>query len=206
MTSVTMTTVSVLNQQTRLAKTDGLTGLLNKKHIQEQLHEFVSSKRGDAISIFLFDIDHFKHYNDTNGHLAGDDLLRSMSAKLREATREGEFVGRYGGEEFLILMPHTTAEQAIGAAERVRSSIEAEDFPFGDAQPGGSLTISGGVATFPADGRGVAELIKAADDALYEAKRAGRNRVFACSQPTDVFSAGGSFELRDVVEDDEKPE
>ncbi len=208
MTSVTMSTVNVLKQQTLLAKTDGLTGLLNKKHIQEQLREFVNAGVAgvESVSIFLFDIDHFKHYNDTNGHLAGDELLRSLAALLREATREGEFVGRYGGEEFLILMPHATAEQAVGAAERVRSTIAAHRFPFGESQPGGQLTISGGIATFPGGGRDVEELIKAADDALYEAKRAGRNRVFACSQPRDLFSAAASLELGDVVEEEEKPE
>ncbi|MDP3937399.1 MAG: sensor domain-containing diguanylate cyclase [Deltaproteobacteria bacterium] len=180
LTSVAMMSAAVLKQQKLLAKTDGLTGLLNRVHIVKRASEIIDAE-GDTprtLSVFIFDIDHFKHYNDTNGHLPGDDLLRHLAALLKETVREGESVGRYGGEEFLMVMPDTDREAAFQAAERIRQLIEKQDFAFGDKQPGGRITVSGGVATWPADAEAIEPLLKRADDALYKAKRAGRNRVF----------------------------
>jgi diguanylate cyclase (GGDEF)-like protein len=127
----------------------------------------------------LLDIDHFKHYNDTNGHLPGDDLLKRLGALLRENSRENEVVGRYGGEEFLVVMPATPKDVALRVAERIRSLIEGSPFEHAATQPNEHVTISGGVATWPGDGDDVDSLLRSADAALYQAKRAGRNRVMA---------------------------
>ena len=191
-TSVTITSAAVLKQQELLAKTDGLTGLLNKTHILKDIGELISSDEGapPVLSVFLFDIDHFKEYNDTNGHLPGDELLKSLSAFMSGSIRGGELLGRYGGEEFLLAMPDTGKQQALQAAERIRELIEKQDFPLQENQPGGNLTVSGGVATWPNDGDGLKGLIGCADEALYKAKRAGRNQVFAYAPPD--LAMGGS--------------
>ncbi len=183
--SVTMMSALTLKQQKLLAKTDGLTGLLNKTHLLRRIEETMDAEGENPrpISVFLFDIDNFKHYNDTNGHIPGDELLRSLSTALSETVREKEFVGRYGGEEFLLVMPGVEKAQAMQAAERVRMLIEKQDFAFGEKQPGGRLTISGGVATWPVDAESIETLLRHADEALYEAKHAGRNRVLVYAPP-----------------------
>jgi diguanylate cyclase (GGDEF)-like protein len=183
-TSVSMTSAVVLKEQTMLAQTDGLTGLLNKTHILRRLRDLIASEGGPrTFSVFLFDIDHFKHYNDTNGHLAGDELLRSLGALLKENVREEEIVGRWGGEEFLLLMPNVEKSHALRAAERIRAVVAGWDFDHRDRQPGGCVSVSGGVASWPNDGDDVDALLRCADQALYQAKREGRNRVFGYSTP-----------------------
>jgi diguanylate cyclase (GGDEF)-like protein len=185
-TSVTITSALVLKQQSLLAKTDGLTGLLNKSHILERCNEqIVNPGASRRLSVFLFDIDHFKHFNDTNGHLPGDELLKTLSRLFKNTIRDSEFAGRYGGEEFLLLMPDCEKDEALRAAERIREQIANYDFPYGDRQPGGRLTVSGGVATWPHDGADVDTLLRRADEGLYQAKRAGRNRVVAYT-PTEL--------------------
>ena len=169
----------MLSKERVLAKTDGLTGLLNKTNVYRRLRDLISDDAPWPLSVFLLDIDHFKQYNDTNGHLPGDELLKRMGALLKENSREHEVVGRYGGEEFLILMPNTAKDTALRVAERIRTLVEQTAFEHASAQPGGRVTISGGVATAPGDGDDVDALLRNADAALYQAKRAGRNRVFA---------------------------
>jgi diguanylate cyclase (GGDEF)-like protein len=180
----------VLSKERVLAKTDGLTGLLNKTNVYRRLRDLISEDASaEPVSVFLLDIDHFKLYNDTNGHLPGDELLKRMGALLRENSRENEVVGRYGGEEFLILMPGTPKDVGMRVAERIRALIEGTDFEHTAGQPGGRVTISGGVATWPKDGEDVDLLLRHADEALYEAKRGGRNRVMAHLM-TDLGPAG----------------
>jgi diguanylate cyclase (GGDEF)-like protein len=183
--SVAITRTAALNHQRLLAQTDGLTRLLNKTHVLGQLREALAAdrRRRRPVSVFLFDIDHFKNYNDTNGHLPGDELLRELAKLLRRHVRENEFVGRYGGEEFLLVMPDAGKEHALGAANRIRRLIQDHPFPHRENQPGGRVTISGGVATWPGDADDPASLVKHADEALYESKRAGRNRVTAWTVP-----------------------
>src|SRR4030095_15889379 len=165
--------------QNRLAQTDGLTGLLNRTHLFAQTRDLLKADpRPRSVGIFLFDLDHFKHYNDTNGHLAGDQLLRQLSQLLREKTREDELVGRYGGEECLVVMPTVDRDQVLRAAERIRATIAATPFPHGDQQPLGCVSISGGVSVWPMDGDNLETLVKRADMALYAAKGGGRNRVY----------------------------
>jgi diguanylate cyclase (GGDEF)-like protein len=202
-TAHSLRSMKALAQQTRRAKTDGLTGLLNKTYVQQFLQQHVSSgMAGESLGVFLFDLDHFKHFNDRNGHLAGDELLRSMSELLRQITREGEILGRYGGEEFLLLMPGTGKQQALAGAERVRAAIAAHEFHHSEGQPLGKISISGGIAVFPEDGQNAGDLIAAADQALYEAKRQGRDRVLAYQGTAQVMKEDGDIELAGRDEDE----
>jgi len=179
-TSVVITSATVLREQRQLAKTDGLTGLMNRTHLLQRVQELLAADPGPrTLGFFLFDIDHFKRYNDTNGHLPGDDLLKSLSQILRENIREDELVARWGGEEFIMVMPNVEREEAFGAAERIRLLIAGTAFPHAEKQPMGRVTVSGGVAVWPMDSDDVETLLRLADDALYTAKRAGRDRVSA---------------------------
>ncbi len=166
-----------LNEQ---ATTDGLTGLLNKGYfIQRELAQMINRAEREAqpLSVFIFDIDYFKAYNDTNGHPAGDELLRSLAAILRQSLRPTDTCCRYGGEEFVVAMPEVEAEEALAIADRLRIRIADHVFPHEEKQPNRDVTISGGIAAFPHDGTSVQELIYHADIALYESKRGGRNRL-----------------------------
>lgn len=203
--SVAMHGASLLREQRLLAERDGLTGLVNRKNIVERVRDLVraSLDQRRPVAVFLFDVDHFKHYNDTNGHLAGDELLRALSALLREKLREDEYIGRYGGEEFLLAMPATDKKGALRAAERVRRLVEVEAFPEATSQPGGRLTLSGGVASAPEDGRDVTTLIQRADEALYESKRQGRNRVTAYEPPPLLGGDPFGSALEEANDDEE---
>jgi diguanylate cyclase (GGDEF)-like protein len=163
-----------------LANHDGLTGLLNKRYFMtHRLGLLINAAERDSqpVSVFIFDIDHFKKYNDTNGHLAGDEILRGVAQVLRDNLRPGDVACRYGGEEFIVAMPGTRGIDGMAAAERIRSAMEATKFPKCETQPSGRLTISGGVAEFPVDGTNGSDLILHADQALYQAKAKGRNLV-----------------------------
>src|SRR5262245_50789483 len=176
---------------------DGLTRVFNKRHMEQQLFELIyrtacaaydqrdtsAAQASEALSIFLFDIDNFKHYNDSNGHLAGDKLLQELSRLVQENIREDDIFGRFGGEEFLLILPRTNLAQGLAAANKIRGVIAAHKFPFAERQPLGSISVSGGVAEYPYDGMDAVSLLKAADQALYEAKRQGRNRILAASGP-----------------------
>jgi diguanylate cyclase (GGDEF)-like protein len=184
-TAVSIAGASVLKQQQTLAQTDGLTGLLNKRHVLSHVRTLMARGEGAVAegALFLFDIDHFKRYNDTHGHLPGDELLKAMSALLREHVREGEVLARYGGEEFLLVMPGVPKTQALHAAERFRELIAAHSFALGETQALTRVTVSGGVASWPTDGTDLESVLRCADEALYQAKRSGRNRVVAYAAP-----------------------
>jgi diguanylate cyclase (GGDEF)-like protein len=163
-----------------LANHDGLTSLLNKRYfMSERLGLLINAaeREAGALCVFIFDIDHFKKYNDTNGHLAGDEILKQVSQVLRDNLRPGDQACRYGGEEFIVAMPGARAPEGLAAAERIRAAIEATAFARAESQPSGRVTISGGVAQFPVDGTDGKVLIGNADQALYQAKAAGRNRI-----------------------------
>ncbi|HXI01789.1 MAG TPA: sensor domain-containing diguanylate cyclase [Candidatus Saccharimonadales bacterium] len=179
--SIALNNVFLFHQLQATANNDGLTGLFTKRHFLNQLAEELmkAEKRNEEFSVFIFDIDHFKNYNDTNGHLAGDECLKLTGKILRQSLREEDLPARYGGEEFIVLLPNTPKQGAAVVAEKIRASISEHVYPKEKSQPLGDLTISGGVACFPYDGRSSAELISAADEALYQAKRTGRNRVMA---------------------------
>ena len=173
------------------AEMDGLTRVYNKNHMEQTLNELVyrsacaayDQRDGGAVgvkhdlSVFLFDIDNFKNYNDANGHLTGDQLLLELASLVQRSIRTEDIFGRFGGEEFLLVLPHTNGDQAMIVAEKVRKLIASHPFPFGDRQPLGRLSISGGVASYPDDGLDGAAMLHRADEALYRAKNQGRNRV-----------------------------
>jgi diguanylate cyclase (GGDEF)-like protein len=165
----------------RMATVDGLTNVYNHRFFSEQLlREFKRAHRyKNSLSLLMLDIDYFKHYNDTNGHLQGDYVLATVSKLLKQNVREVDLVCRYGGEEFTVILPETDMEQAKFVAEKVRKSIEDYPFKAGSKQPNGKLTISIGIAEGVTDIESPAELVNRADVALYRAKKAGRNRCEA---------------------------
>lgn len=167
----------------KLSVTDGLTELFNHRHIHELLHEeFERSKRsGEPIAVVMLDLDHFKQVNDTHGHPTGDVILYETAEILRNTAREIDMPGRYGGEEFILILPGTTEDEAVQFAERVRHSVE--DHVFRDEATEVRMTVSAGVAAFPDSGADEpGALIKRADDALYTAKESGRNQVIRASE------------------------
>ncbi|MGH7538642.1 MAG: diguanylate cyclase [Gemmatimonadales bacterium] len=157
----------------RLSVTDGLTGLYNRRRLMESLGDEVrrSQRLRHTFAVLMVDVDHFKKYNDSFGHLAGDGVLARVAAILREATREVDDVARYGGEEFLVMLPETGMNEALDIAERIRARVAGEAFP------GRRMTVSIGVSEFPLHGNTPEHVIAAADEALYEAKHEGRDRV-----------------------------
>lgn len=169
-----------LYQKTQeLSYRDGLTGLFNRRHFEETLEQerYRAERYRMPLSLIMADIDHFKRYNDTYGHPAGDQALKTVATILTETTRRVDIAARYGGEELVLILPLTPKDPARLVAEKLRVAVEGSHFPAG------RLTISLGVATYPQDGDSAAKLIKAADDALYAAKQAGRNRVEVFSKP-----------------------
>jgi diguanylate cyclase (GGDEF)-like protein/PAS domain S-box-containing protein len=160
-----------------LASIDALTRLYNRRMIDKFAKNEVESvkRHSKHLSIIMIDIDHFKSVNDTYGHQVGDDILTQMAKLILDNTRQSDIQGRYGGEEFIIICPHTALESALLVAEKIR--IAVENFQFDVV---GNKTISLGVATFEANDD-VASLIKKADDALYKAKNSGRNKVVTLS-------------------------
>jgi diguanylate cyclase (GGDEF)-like protein len=156
---------------------DSLTGLYNRKHLMETLDKEVSrsQRHNHSFSFLVVDIDHFKEYNDTYGHLAGDEVLRRLASVFTESIRSSDYAARYGGEEFIILLPETGIEQGVEAAERIRTMVAEE--AFGGEGESIKVTISVGVSSYPEDGEDAESVIRNADAALYEAKELGRNRV-----------------------------
>jgi len=177
--AVSLYTYARYSEMQVTANVDGLTGVFNKRHITARLDEEIQKALAEkrSLSVFMFDVDNFKHYNDRNGHLAGDRLLTALAKLVQVTTRRDTIVGRFGGEEFLMIFPGTAKAGGMRAAENVRQAIARFEFPFGTDQPLGMVSVSGGVAECPVDAVDGATLIRAADEALYAAKHAGRNRV-----------------------------
>jgi diguanylate cyclase (GGDEF)-like protein len=177
--AVTLLNQIMLNEAQHWANTDSLTGLNNRNYFlkMSQYHMDRSLRDGTVISFFLFDIDNFKHYNDTNGHNAGDQLLIELSQIIRESSRKNSTVARYGGEEFIVMLPGISKEDAFIYAERLREAIAEYPFQQREKQPLGFISISGGIASFPEDGESINKVIQHADILLYQAKSEGKNRV-----------------------------
>ncbi len=164
-----------------IANTDGLTGLYNHRFFYDCLADQIkiSKLNSTELSLLFIDIDNFKCYNDLFGHQRGDDILKKIAEIMKGTVRSDTFIARYGGEEFAVLLPNVGEDVAFRVAERVRSAVQEYPFEGQESMPGGVLTISVGVSSYPSKARSDAELIKNADDACYRAKFLMKNRVEA---------------------------
>jgi diguanylate cyclase (GGDEF)-like protein len=168
------------------SRTDPLTQLGSRLRLSEDLESIHAraDRYGQSCCAVMCDVDFFKAYNDSKGHLAGDEVLQAVSRALMNATRTGDQVYRYGGEEFLILLPEQSLDDGLAAAERYRKAIEQLAIPHGSSPANNVVTISAGVAVLShSEGKSVGEWLNEADAALYGAKQLGRNRVLADEKP-----------------------
>ena len=172
---VALQNIASLNEVKNQADTDGLTGLYNRRYFNEKLVELVNRARedGSCLSLIMIDVDNFKKYNDTYGHPAGDQLLKTIALVVNDAVRDGDIITRYGGEEIAVILAHTDKETALQIAERIRISVA--NIPTGKVQT--PVTISLGVGTMPEHAKDCAGLIEFADQSLYYSKQSGKNRV-----------------------------
>lgn len=175
--ALAMRRVSLYQEIGKIAITDALTAVYTRRYTIERLKEEIarSTNRKIKMSFLMIDVDHFKGYNDRYGHLTGDQVLRSVGEIIRQNIREIDIPGRYGGEEFCVVLPDTDREGAKFAAERIRDAAEQASIRAYDAAI--RVTVSIGIATYPDDGQSFNEIIDKADWALYRSKKQGRNRV-----------------------------
>jgi diguanylate cyclase (GGDEF)-like protein len=179
-----ITEIQILqNQLKEESIRDPLTRLYNRRYMEDALQrEFAHATRdGYPVSIIMADIDHFKKVNDTYGHAAGDEVLEQLSRTFMANFRMEDIVCRYGGEEFLIVMPETTAETAFLRIDNLRQQLESSDLNVTGAAL--RITLSAGIAVYPAEGSTIDEVVQKADQAMYRAKKEGRNRVIAGGFP-----------------------
>lgn len=173
--------VLMLERAEEMAITDELTRVYNHRHFLRSLNAEIKrvARYGEPLSLCMIDVDHFKRFNDTHGHLKGNEVLVEVARIIRHCARETDVAARYGGEEFAVVLPKTGREKALLFGERLRQAVEKFPFPGGESQPGGKLTISLGLTTFPDDGadENAASIVEKADQALYQSKKDGRNRV-----------------------------
>jgi len=164
------------------AMIDGLTALYNRRWLEEALPRYVTrfARDGKPLSVLIIDVDHFKHFNDSHGHPAGDAVLVAVAHCLRHNVRPGDFVARYGGEEFVVILANADEWIAMTVAERLLSAVSREEVRSKDGTDLPRVTISVGAARL-APGQGADAVVAAADAALYESKRSGRNRVTLAS-------------------------
>jgi len=179
LTSLTLSNINLLNAYKNQALTDPLTNLYNRRYITEYLYGIlnIAKQKETPLSIFMIDVDNFKHFNDQYGHKVGDSVLKVVSLTISNAIRAGDTVARYGGEEFIVVLPYSDVDVAFEVGERVRNAIESiewADYELPKIQP---VTISVGIATYPKHGYSHYHLTNIADKALYKAKKEGRNRV-----------------------------
>ena len=202
-----------IKQLEKLATEDELTGLKNRRYIWEFSRQVIEHARGEdgRVTLLIFDIDNFKHYNDVYGHLAGDEVLKQAAVLMRRCCRGHDVVGRIGGDEFAVVFwdrqstevrsqkaenrRQTLAEhpkEAIFIAKRFRKELGKAELHLLGPEGRGVLTISGGLASFPRDGAMIQELFQQADKALLEAKRSGKNRIYLVGKPqNDIADLGG---------------
>ncbi len=186
--SVSISNAEMYENLKHMSFTDAMTNLYNFRYFENRLKEEInrSKRTKSSVSLLMLDIDHFKNYNDTLGHQAGDEALRALGLILNNTVREDDIVCRYGGEEFAIIMPGTEPGDVNVLAERIRENVESYDFYKKEIQPDGNLTISSGAAAFPHYADDLEELTKNADNALYQSKNNGRNQ-FTLFQPEEAL-------------------
>lgn len=168
--------------------TDSLTGLWNHAYFQQMLEQLLnrSKEDGECLSLIMIDMDDFKVFNDRWGHQKGDSALVQIAKIFKEASRKLDYICRYGGEEFAIILPKTNIKDALAIAERIHASVGSFHFEIGLGTPPQKITLSLGVATFPNHAHYKSELIQAADKALYQAKKQGKNRVINFSNQSSA--------------------
>lgn len=183
--ALALANAQLFQETLELSIRDGLTGILNRRGLDDRFQlEWSRALRDESdISVVMIDIDHFKKYNDQHGHQAGDTVLRRVAHLLESNLRKVDAVGRYGGEEFAVVLPRAKRSEALEVAKKLRRSIAEADFPHGYMQPLGRVTISCGVATAPQDATSREALVHRADEALLAAKEGGRNRVYVSEGP-----------------------
>jgi len=177
--AVALTNVRLYKEMERVSVTDPLTGMFNRRYFENFLQNEVSRARrfNHTLSLVILDLDHFKNYNDSLGHPAGDMLLKQLTKVLISTVRSTDLVARYGGEEFCVILPEICQKGALRFSERLRNLVFSYPFEKKEIQPNGHITISLGTATYPSDAQMMKELIVKADTALYQAKKMGRNRI-----------------------------
>ena len=186
--ALSLALVSRSQRLLQMATSDPLTGLFNRGYVEDRLGIELSRARryGNVLTLAVIDADHFKALNDTYGHAAGDSGLKKIGALLRDSFRQSDTTARYGGEEFVVLLPETNIEAARRKVESLRELVAATPMQLGPQAQSVQITISAGLASFPDNGNDAAELLAAADERMFRAKREGRNRVVAGSEA--VFS------------------
>jgi diguanylate cyclase (GGDEF)-like protein len=191
-TAAILRTIWLVEQRTELAVRDGLTGLFNRRSFDDLLARAIGreERQDGRFALLMMDIDHFKKLNDTHGHQAGDEALRSTARLMESNLRKGDVAARYGGEEFIAILPGAGEEGGMIQAERVRRAVAAQAITFEGNRI--SVTASFGVAVWPEGGENATAILESADRALYAAKSGGRNRVFAAS----------ALKLRETAEDE----
>jgi len=186
--ALSLALVSRSQRLLQLATSDPLTGLFNRGYVEDRLAIELSRahRYGNVLTLAVIDADRFKALNDTHGHAAGDFVLKKIGALLRDSFRQSDTTARYGGEEFVVLLPETDIEAARRKVESLRELVAATPIQLGLRAQSVQITISAGLASFPDDGDGAAELLAAADERMFRAKRQGRNLVVA--EPEAVLS------------------
>lgn len=182
-----------LNKEFReMAIRDGLTGLFNHRYAKERLdEEFDRSLRfGRELTVLFMDLDHFKFFNDTHGHQAGDEILQILAGLMMKNVRESDTLARWGGEEFIVIAPETSEEEGGVLAEKIRKAVAEHAFPHADKQPLGMVSLSIGMSSRSEQTENAEKLLRFADDAVYAAKDSGRNRTIYCSGPQKMNNVG----------------
>ncbi len=182
----------LLDKSVSMAYTDALTGVYNRRymnaHLDRQVMEIADTRK--SVSVIMLDLDHFKDVNDRHGHVAGDEVLKEATRRISANIRDFDMVARYGGEEFVIVMPNTDLDIATSVAERLRQSLESKAFAAVEAGTSITVTASLGIATTSDPMETAESLLKRADNAMYAAKRAGRNQVCAAEAECGLDSSG----------------
>ncbi|MCL6447921.1 MAG: diguanylate cyclase [Armatimonadetes bacterium] len=194
-----VTEEKVIEEKLRgLAVRDAMTGLYNHSYLKQALNREIerAGHRDGLVSFMILDVDSFKYYNDSFGHPAGDDVLKKVARLLQESVRGSDIVGRYGGDEFAVVLPDADQLAAAEVGERIRKKIANAALPYCTYMPKGRLTVSAGVACYPLQAKSAAELIRMADEALYRVKRTTKNRVEIYSCVLEEITAAGHVDRR----------